>query len=483
MDGFVHPMSSPFFKRTKIVCTIGPASEKLSTLTKMVRAGMNVARLNFSHGTYANHRMLVRNIRAAAKRVGVPVAILADLQGPKVRVGMLPKEGIVLRVGSEVFFRAGVETVHGSHLPIPYKAIARDLKRGDRILIDDGLIEVRVLGIRGEVIRTRVVVGGRVTSHKGFNVPTASLGLPAFTKKDRADLQFALHEGVDSVGLSFVRSPSDVREVRRLLNRYPKYRGVQLIVKIEKHEAVKNFDKILAIADGVMIARGDLGVETPAEDVPILQKQMIEKCLRAAKPVIVATQMLDSMIRNPRPTRAEISDVANAVIDHTDAVMLSGESATGKYPLLAVRILTKTIHETEASPYDDIALVKLRDHFRSEREAVSELAALIAGAPGIKLIVVTTMTGTTARFVSHLRPELPIVVVTNDARVARQLMLSWGVYPIVAPRARTLGALFRSMRHEILKAKLAKRGDRVVVVTGDPVGRPGTVNLVKIVQL
>ncbi|MBI4133429.1 pyruvate kinase [Candidatus Uhrbacteria bacterium] len=476
-------MSSPFFKRTKIVCTIGPASEKLGTLTQMVRAGMNVARLNFSHGTYAHHRMLIRTIRAASARVGVPVALLADLQGPKVRVGTLPKEGVRFVTGREVVFQVGRETGGSGTIPIPYGGLTHDLKRGDHILLDDGQIEVRVLDIRGTLIRTRVVVGGRLMSHKGFNVPTATLRVPTFTAKDRKDLHFALREGVDFVALSFVRAAADVRVVRRLIDRSKAHRLVQIIVKIEKHEAVRRFDEILRVADGVMIARGDLGIETPAEDVPILQKQMIEKCVRAAKPVIVATQMLDSMIRNPRPTRAEVSDVANAVVDHTDAVMLSGETATGTYPSEAVRMMTKIVQKTEASPYDDIALVKLRDHFRSQREAVSELAALIAGAPGIKLIVVTTMTGATARFVSHLRPELPMVALTSDARVARQLTLSWGVHPMVAPRARALGQLFRSVCHEILKAKFATRGDRVVVVTGDPVGRPGTVNLVKVVKL
>lgn len=471
------------FKRTKIVCTIGPASETLAILERMIRAGMNVARLNFSHGTYAHHRMLIRNIRAAAAREREPVAILGDLQGPKVRVGTLPQEGVTLKTGSTVTFRAGAMSLRGSAIPIPYAGLARDLSRGDHILLDDGLLEVRVKTIRGREIATQVIQGGTLFSHKGFNVPTASLRIPAVTPKDLRDLRFALREGVDFVALSFVRRADEVRRVRRLLNRRARVLGVGIIVKIEKHEAVKHFGEILDAADGVMIARGDLGIEMPAEKVPILQKQMIEKCLGAAKPVIVATQMLDSMIRNPRPTRAEVSDVANAVVDHTDAVMLSGETATGRYPLEAVSTMAEIVRETEASPYDDLAITEIRDHVREEGEALGEVASLLSGTSNIKLIAVTTLTGRTARFISRFRPEIPIVALIREARVVRQLALSWGVHPFVVPMARSLDGLLRIVRRTITDKKLARPGSRIVIVTGEPVGHPGTTNLVKVVKL
>lgn len=449
----------------------------------MIEAGMNVARLNFSHGTHANHLELIKTIRRAARKTKTSVAIMADLQGPKVRVGVLPGEGIELSVGKPNVFLAGATQMKDLAIPIPYAGLAKDLSRGDRILLDDGLLEVEVVSIRGREIHTKVIVGGVLTSHKGFNVPTATLGMPTFTKKDLDDLRFAIDAGVDFVALSFVRTAADIVRVRRLLAKSPKGRSIQLIAKIEKHEAIKNFDAIFTVVDGIMVARGDLGIETDAEHVPILQKQIIEKCLHGAKPVIVATQMLDSMIRNPRPTRAEVSDVANAVMDHADAVMLSGESASGKYPLEAVRMMAKVITETEKSPYDDLVIDRVRDCYHDAGEALGEVATVISCGADVKVIAVTTMGGLSARYVSRFRPSIPVIAFTNTEIVGHQLLLSWGIKPVVLPRAKTLDGLFSIIQKYVMRERLAKRGEKIVIVTGDPVGKKGTTNLVKIVTL
>lgn len=470
-------------KRTKIVCTLGPASETVATLIKMIRAGMNVARLNFSHGNRTNHRRLASNVRVAAKRVGAPVGIIADLAGPKIRVGVLPNEGVKLTVGERVVFESGRETMRGANIPIPYVGLARDLKRGDRLLLDDGLLEAQVESIRGAQIRVRVLVGGLLMSHKGVNAPTATLRVPAVTERDWKDLCFALNLGVDFVALSFVRRAADVLPVRKYLKSRAEGRDVHLIAKIEKHEAVEHFEEILAVVDGVMIARGDLGIEMPAERVPVIQKEIIGQCLRAAKPVIVATQMLDSMIRNPRPTRAEVSDVANAVIDHADAVMLSGETAIGKHPVAAVTVMSQVIHETEGSRFDDLSQDEFRGHLASRGEAVGEVARLLADAPGVAGIAVTTLTGASAREVARFRPELPIIGCTSRDRVLRQLTLSWAVLPILIRRARTLPELARFSLREVIARKLFRRGKNILLVTGKPVGKSGTTNHLEIIKL
>lgn len=465
------------------MCTLGPASETVATLEKMIRAGMNVARLNFSHGTHANHRMLVRNIRAAAKRVGIPVGIIADLQGPKVRVGVLPSAGVKLVVGERVTFETGREEMRGTNIPIPYAGLARDLERGDHILLDDGLLEVRVESIRGTQLRAKVLVGGLLTSHKGFNVPTATLRLPAVTKKDWDDLRFALSMGVDFVALSFVRRGRDITPVRQYLQRHANGRAVHIIAKIEKHEAIKYFSEILKAVDGIMIARGDLGVEMSAERVPVVQKELVAACLRAAKPVIVATQMLDSMIRSPRPTRAEVSDVANAVIDHADAVMLSGETSTGKYPVEAVTVMAQVIREIEASRFDNLSPDEFQDYLASFGEAMGEVARMLADTPQVAGIVVTSLTGASARHVARFRPELSIVGCTPSVRVLHELTLSWGVLPVLIRQARTSRDLVRSALRVALARKLFRRGQHILLVTGKPVGTPGTTNQIEIVKL
>ena len=467
-------------KRTKILCTIGPASDSPAKIEKLIRAGMNVARLNFSHNVHSYHKRVLGRVRSIGRKLGVQVAVFADLQGPKVRVGNLPEEGIKL-VG-EVTFRIGTEKYENGIIPVPYKGLARDLKKDDVILLDDGILEVKVLSIKRDLIHTKVVVGGKLTSHKGFNVPTASLHIPAFTAKDKEDLEFAVRTGVDAVALSFVKTADDVKKVRQLLDKLG-HSKIKIISKIEKHEAIKNFDAILKVTDGIMVARGDLGIEIPAEEVPILQKEIIRKCLVSGKFVIVATQMLDSMIHNPRPTRAEASDVANGVIDHTDAEMLSGETATGKYPVQAVQYMTKIICEAEDSHYDDLTHEEIISHAASGGEAMAEVAGLLSNTPHIDGIVVTTISGESARQIVRFRPELPLIACTPDPIVARQLSFSWGVVPVVISNPRDSASLEKIALRAVLKNRLLKKGSKVLFVTGTPIGKPGRTNKVEIITL
>jgi len=342
-------------RRTNIVCTVGPSSSSPATLEKMMRAGMDMARLNFSHATHVDHKRLLRAIRSAAKKTKKQILILGDLQGPKIRLGVLPEAGVELPSGGRVLLTTATEKFIDGKIPVTYKKLHLDVKKGHRILIEDGIYELVVTRVLGRTIQTRVVNGGKVTSHKGMNFPDSTLKVSTITPKDKEDALFGIEQGVDWIALSFVTSSAPVKALKRLIKAYtPKGRSLaRVIVKIEKHEAIDHFDEILATADGIMIARGDLGVEIDAEEVPIRQKEIIHACRHAGKPVIVATQMLDSMIRNPRPTRAEVSDVANAVFDCASAVMLSGESASGKYPVQAVKMMAKIVKEAEASCYDD----------------------------------------------------------------------------------------------------------------------------------
>lgn len=441
-------------KRTKIVCTIGPASAKPATLSSMIRSGMNVARLNFSHGTHANHAQLFRMVRAAARKAGEPVAILGDLQGPKIRIGALPEKGVELKNG---------ETVT---LPVTYASLYKDVKKGERILIDDGLIEAAyVKGAPGKVT-IKIVNGGIVTSHKGMNFPDSTLRVPAMTAKDKDDATFAVKLGVDWIALSFVTSPKDVVALRRLLeaSRPSASRPLPLIiVKVEKHEALDRFDEILAVTDAVMVARGDLGVETPAADVPVRQKEIIEKCRLAGKPVVVATQMLDSMIRNPRPTRAEVSDVANAVCDHTDAVMLSGESATGKYPRQAVAMMAKVVEETEASPFDDVPMSE--HHLESQVGDVSHALKTLAAGAHIDGVIASAQFAPWSEMLMLSRPEVPLFLACPNETVARQNNVRWGVRPFALNAKNPKGFAAKAVA-ALKKRKWVKKGMKLAVVIG-----------------
>jgi len=479
----------PHQKRTKIVCTIGPASHEPAILEKMVKAGMNVCRLNFSHGTHDDHAKLIKAIREIGKKTGRPIAILQDLQGPKIRVGVLPDEGVMLNKGDTVVFSTDPKAKLPK-IPVTYDKLHEDVKAGDVILLDDGLIDVRVVSVAERDITTEVANGGKLTSHKGFNLPTATLQIPALTEKDIEDAKFGVAQHVDWVALSFVKNAKEVYDLRYILKAEEMKLGkqhsyeqpIRIVAKIEKHEAVKDIDEIIEAVDGIMVARGDLGIETPAEEVPLVQKMIIEKCRAAAKPVIVATQMLDSMIRNPRPTRAEVSDVANAVIDHPDAVMLSGESATGKFPVVTVETMARIVTETEASKFDDVEPV-LSPSRQTTEVAVSQVANILAKDTGAKLILAASISGDTGRIISRYRPELPIYVATDNDRAYFQLNLSWGVHPFILPRSGTVEELVDRSVGYLKKIKAVKVSDKIIVIAGEPVGSSGGVNLVEIREI
>lgn len=458
-------------KKTKIICTLGPASQSIKTLNEMVKAGMNVARLNFSHGDHQNHRLLINNIRRVSSKLGIPLAIIQDLHGPKIRVSDL-KEPITVKVGDKVII--------GKHFNLD-TFVARSLKPKQRILIEDGLIELEVKKVSGRQITCVALSPGKIQNHKGVNLPRTKLKIPILTERDILDLKFGLKNNVDYVALSFVRAARDVVRLKKLISRYnPKgLLAPKIIAKIEKPEAVKNFNFILKESDAIMVARGDLGVEMPEVGVPIIQKEIIQKCLRAAKPVIVATQMLDSMIRNPRPTRAEVSDVANAVIDQADCVMLSGESAFGKYPVKAVSEMAKIIEATEKSHF-------LPKHQRAasnftKTEALAQSVYDLSQAVQAKVIVGATESGFTAREIAHERPYHPhLVMLTPKAKVQRQMNLIWGIESFLMPKVKTLEQLIKGMLTVIRQKKFAQRGDKVVIVTGEPLGQRENLNLVEV---
>ncbi|OIO18928.1 MAG: pyruvate kinase [Candidatus Magasanikbacteria bacterium CG1_02_41_34] len=473
-------------KRTKIVCTLGPASESQETITKMLEAGMNVVRLNFSHGTHENHLLLMQHVRSVSEELGIPTAILQDLQGPKIRVGTLPENGIPFTPGEMVSFDTSLERYAEGIVPVDYKDFHMLVSEGERMLLDDGKMETTIRHIIGTRIDAEVIVGGTLTSHKGINIPDSELHISALTEKDKADAKFGVEYDVDMVALSFVTSAKDILDLRYLIKEYEKELGktpdqpIHIIAKIERKEAVDNIEEILDVADGIMIARGDLGIEMPAEDVPLIQKRLIDLALKKAKPVIVATQMLDSMQHNPRPTRAEVSDVANAVIDHADAVMLSNETATGEYPVDTVKMMTTIIEETESSAYDDL---HMHDDIRGGSpvdEVMTGLARVLAEEVGAHMILAASLSGDTARLISRHRPELPIVVATSTARVERQMNLSWGVVPFILQPCRSIEELVERSILRMKEQKLTKKGQKIIVVAGEPVGHAGHVNLLEV---
>jgi pyruvate kinase len=440
-------------KRTKIICTIGPSSSGVSTLGAMMRAGMDVARLNLSHSTHKDHARLIRAIRLAAKSHGKFVPIIGDLQGPKIRLGKLPEVGVELISKSTIKLSTSAVAVKHGAMPVTYKSLHKDLKIGDRIFIDDGLIELKVVKIFGQDIFASVVNGGRVSSNKGMNFPDSTLSVGALTKKDREDVLFGIKKEIEWFALSFVTKPEDVAKLKEIVAlSTPKNKPRALVVvKIEKHEAVDRLDEILKQADAVMVARGDLGVEISAQEVPIRQKEIVEKCRVAGKPVIVATQMLDSMIRNPRPTRAEVSDVANAVFDHADAVMLSGETANGKYPLNAVRTMANIVVEAESSQYDNVE--------------PSDPIARLADEGAIDGIVALSVNAPESEMVMRNRPEVPYYLFCANEQQARAEGLRWGLSALVM-RGRKRGNFEKDAITMLRKKKLIKKGSRLAIITG-----------------
>lgn len=454
--------------RTKIVCTIGPASSSMGILKQMIQGGLDVARLNFSHGDHDSNLELLKKVRDAANNVGRNVAILQDLQGPKIRVGQLPDKGIELKEGELVKLQAGaVASDEEGVIPVPYERFAHDLRRDDHILIADGTRELQVKDVSGTIVTAKVLLGGTVISFKGINVPTVSLSVESMTEKDKEDLTFGLQQNIDFVALSFVRSAKDVELLREFITETipDGITSPQIVVKIEKHEALEKFDEILDATDAVMIARGDLGLETPVTQVPVRQKELVAKCLVAGKPAIVATEMLASMEHNPRPTRAEVSDVANAVIDHADAVMLSGESAMGRFPTRAVQVMADVIKSTEESPLDN--LIPLADA-RGEAVAPALAGAAVAFARNIEAaaILVTTESGFTARMAARLRPEIPLFAATANPRTFNQLLLSWGVTPIRAEGYNEPQKMVSQAIEDLKVDHGFKSGQRIVVISG-----------------
>jgi pyruvate kinase len=472
-------------RRTKIVATIGPASGSAEMVARLLGAGVDIARLNFSHGTHEDHALRIATLREAARSAGRPLAILQDLQGPKIRTGSL--EGgkpVVLKPGAP-FTITSQQMVGGpAKVSTTYQALPHDVQPGDRILISDGLIELRVIATEGPEVRTEVVFGGELREHQGINLPGVNVSAPALTPKDAADLEFGLAQGVDYIALSFVRRASDIDDIKRRIAAAGKTTPV--IAKIEKPEALNEMPEILAKVDGIMVARGDLGVEMAPELVPIVQKQLIEACNQAGKPVITATQMLDSMIRNPRPTRAEASDVANAIIDGTDAVMLSGETASGAFPVESVEMMARIAEAAEQSGRhgDHTTGSRWRVHQEADTAtALSSATVAIVHVLPVKAIVAYTRSGRSAQLVSQQRPIVPILAFTPEEDVYRRLNLLWGVIPMMVGYVDHLEDLTAAVSERMLYAGLAQRGDLVVMTGGHPIAARGPTNFVKVVQI
>ncbi|MDP4097885.1 pyruvate kinase [Paenibacillus sp. P96] len=470
-------------RKTKIVCTIGPSSESLENVKKLIMAGMNVARLNFSHGDFEEHGNRIKNIRQASQELNKNVAVLLDTKGPEIRTGKLEVEPIELV--QDEYITLTTEEILGAkeRISITYRDLPSDVSPGSTILIDDGLIGLTVVEVAGTEIKCRIVNGGTIKSKKGVNVPGVHISLPGITEKDAADIVFGIEQGVDFIAASFVRKASDVLEIRELLKKH-NASHIQIISKIENQQGVDNLDEILEVSDGLMVARGDLGVEIPAEEVPIVQKLMIEKCNIAGKPVITATQMLDSMQRNPRPTRAEASDVANAIFDGTDAIMLSGETAAGKYPVESVLTMSRIAEKAESA-------LNYRELFQKQRtaqqvsitEAISQSVSISALDLHAKAIITSTESGTTARMISKYRPQAPIVAVTTDEHTLRRLALIWGVVSVKGRSVDSTDDLFNNAIEGGVKSGLVKEGDLVVITAGVPLGRSGSTNLIKVTQV
>ncbi len=462
-------------RKTKIVCTIGPASQSEEVIRKLIRAGMDVARMNFSHGDYAFHERTIRAIRRNAQKLGRQVALLQDLAGPKLRVGSVAGDHALLQAGKALTLTSRRVVGGSGVVSVLYKDFFRFVSRGDPILLGDGEIELEAVKVGREEVVCKVAVGGVLSSHKGIHFPRGSLKLPSLTAQDKRDLAFGLSNGVDLVALSFVRERRDVLQARREMKR----RGavIPLIAKIEKHEALEQIDSILDEVDGIMVARGDLGLEIALEKIPAAQKMMIRKANRLGKPVITATQMLRSMVQSPRPTRAEVADVANAIIDGTDALMLSEETAVGKYPVGAVETMARVAVETEKS---------LRTRYEMEGieqnvpEAISHAAISLARDLKVKAFLIPTSSGSTARKIVRYRPSQPIIAISPNPQTVKSLCLAWGVYPFQVRRIESAEAMIKLAQKKALAMGIVKKGDLVAITAGLPLNQPGTTNMITV---
>src|ERR1700720_921 len=463
-------------RHSKIVCTLGPATNSPRMIRRLIEAGMDVARLNFSHGTHETHAQSIAMVHAAAAELGKTIGILADLQGPKIRTGALAGGGTVnLRSGQQFIITTAKILGDSTRVNTTFRPLPREVKSGDRILLSDGLIELRVEKVRGQEVICRVVNGGSLGEHKGINLPGVKLRVPALTPKDKADLKFALGQGVDYIAVSFVRRPEDVLLAKRLIRRARKETPV--IAKLEKPEAIENLEGILRVSDGVMVARGDLGVEMNPERVPVVQKAIIARAREFRRPVITATQMLESMTENPRPTRAEASDVANAIFDGSDAVMLSAETASGKYPVEAVQMMAKIIEEAEKS-IREFPRPSMQEQLKVA-ETVAELVCHASRELHMRLIAVFTHSGFTARLVSRYRPLVPIIAFSPEANTRRRMALIWGVMPAEITDPHKIDSLAAISEKRLLEEKLVRKGDVIGIVAGTPMGIRGTTNFMK----
>ena len=474
--------SKKSFAKTKIVCTLGPACSSSEILSAMIHAGMDVARLNFSHGTHEQHRDMLRLLRTTARSAGEPISVIQDLQGPKIRIGELKTPLIQLVAGQNVIITTDDAPGDAAKLSTTYKHLPKDVKAGNRVLLDDGKIELRVTRVRGKNIELDVVVGGMLSAHKGINLPGVAVSAPALSEKDKEDLQFAFEHDVDYIALSFVRRAHDVAALRDFIIEHgPRGRKIPIIAKIEKGEAIANIDAILKEADAVMVARGDLGVELPTEDVPLLQKMIVRKCNEQGKPVIIATQMLESMINSPTPTRAEASDVANAVLDGTDAVMLSGETSVGKFPVQSVEVMERIIRKTENQ-------VMMQQSYNPdwiptthEYDPLSKSACVLAENLKASTIVTLTHSGSTAVHVAKFRPHARIIAVTTREKIMQRLNLIWGIRGlIVEDQKKDSDATFKRVLEQLLAEGYIESGETIVLLAGIPLFEGFPTNTIRV---
>lgn len=469
-------------KKTKIVCTIGPASENEEVLRELFLNGLNVARLNFSHGTYEEHKKRIDTIKKLREELELPIAIMLDTKGPEIRLKNFKHGEITLSDGDT--FTLTTRDVEGDEtiVSVSYKGLADDIKIGDRILVDDGLVELEVKDIvNGTDIVCNVLNGGALKDHKGVNVPNVPIKLPAITEKDISDIKFGIENDVDFIAASFIRKADDVMQIRKVLEDNGGEQ-IEIISKIENQEGIDNIDEIIEASDGIMVARGDLGVEIEPEEIPLLQKMIIRKCNIAGKPVITATQMLDSMIRNPRPTRAEVTDVANAILDGTDAIMLSGETAAGKYPIEAVKTMHDIAIRTEMSDeyLETLKSKRALDEHISTTNAISKATCTTAEDLNATAIITATSSGYTSKAVSKFRPKAPIIAATTDKKVMRRLAVVWGVYPVLSVKTESTDEIIDISIHSAMEKGYVKEGDLIVITAGIPVGVSGTTNLLKV---
>ena len=466
-------------RKTKIVCTIGPASNEIEIMKELIQAGLNVARFNFSHGTHDSHRETANKMRQAAKELDAPVALMLDTKGPEIRTKALSTDSVFLEAGNT--FTLTIRDIVGNEneVAVTHDGFTSDVKAGGRVLVDDGLVELHVEKVTDTDVICKIINSGTLKANKGINLPDFNVSLPALTEKDISDIEFAVKEGFHYIAASFIRSASDVKQIRDILKKHGGD-GIKIISKIENHQGINNIDEIIEASDAIMVARGDLGVEINAEDVPLVQKMMISKCNKAGKPVITATQMLESMIVNPRPTRAETSDVANAVFDGTDAIMLSGETANGKYPIEAVKTMARIATKIEEEIKYDHSFKPTESDIVSATDAITYAATRIARDIKADAIIALTNSGFTAHMISKFKPKTPIITMTPNEIVYRQNSLVWGSTPLLVKEANDPDELLKISLEEAEKQDELHKGDIVVVVSGMPVGVSGTTNNVRV---